>query len=109
VESLPSLFDLPRGSYAGVIMAVATYVAGPLHPGGVESWDLTLLADGYQELSSDPFSFAGEFLHQGLQTVRVHLLGPAGFIIPSQWPCNEARTEFHVPIQWMARRQTEFW
>jgi hypothetical protein len=109
LEPLPSLFDLPGGTFEDAVVAVVTHIAGPLDPGGVESWDLTLHGDGYEALSSDPFSFAGEFLYQGLKRIRVDLLGPAGFVVPSLWPCNDARTEFHVPIEWMPQRQTEFW
>ena len=109
MELLPSLFDLPPGSFAGALVAVATHVAGPLHPFGVESWDLTLHGDGFEALSSDPFSFAGEFPFQGLKSLRVDLLGPAGFGFPPSWHSNEARTEFHATIEWMARRQTESW
>ncbi len=109
LEPLPALFDLPGRSFEGVIAAVATYVAGPLHPFGIESWDLTLHGEAFEALSSDPFSFAGEFLCQGLQRVRTHLLEPAGFVVPSLWPGNAARTEFHSSIEWMPQRQTEFW
>jgi len=49
-------------SVEGVIVAVATQIAGPLHPFGIESWDLTLHGEAFEALSSDPFSFAGEFL-----------------------------------------------
>jgi hypothetical protein len=109
MEPLPSLFDLAAGSFRSPLVAVAAHVAGPLHPFGIESWDLTLHGEGYEALSSDPFSFAGEFLDQGLKALRVDLLGPAGFVVPLQWPSNDARTEFHVPIEWMPQRQTEFW
>ena len=109
MEPLPALFDLPTGSFADALVAVATHVAGPLHPFGVESWDLVLYGEGFDALTSDPFSFAGEFLYQGLKVLQVDLLGPAGFVVPSQWHANEARTEFYVTIEWMARRQTEPW
>ena len=109
MEPLPSLFDLPGGSFEGVKVAVASYVAGPLHPFGIESWDLTLHGEAFEALSSDPFSFPGEFLYQGLHRVRAHLLEPAGFVVPSLWPCNEARTEFHSTIEWVPQRQSEFW
>ena len=107
LEPLPSLFDLPTGSFADALVAVATHVAGPLHPFGVESWDLTLHGEAFEALSSDPFSFAGEFLYQGLKRIRVDLLEPVGFVVPSLWPGNDARTEFHVTIEWMARESTE--
>lgn len=109
LEPLPSLFDLPGGLFADALVAVATHMAGPLHPYGIESWDLTLHGEGFEALSSDPFSFAGEFLYQGLKTVRVNLLGPAGFLIPLKWHGNDTRTEFHVTIEWIPQRQTEFW
>jgi hypothetical protein len=109
VEPLPSLFDLPGGAFEGAVVAVVAHVAGPLHPYGVESWDLTLHGDGIEALSSDPFSFSGEFLYQGLKRIRVDLLGPAGLVVPSLWPCNDARTEFHVTIEWAPQRQTESW
>jgi hypothetical protein len=109
LEPLSALFDLPGGSFDGVIVAVAVHVAGPLDPGGIESWDLTLHGEAFEALSSDPFSFAGEFLYQGLQRIRLDLLEPAGFVVPSLWPCNEARTEFHSTIEWVPQRQTEFW
>ena len=109
MEPLPSMFDLPGGAFEGAVVAVVAHVAGPLHPYGVESWDLTLHGDGFEALSSDPFSFSGEFLDQGLRRIRVDLLGPAGFVVPSLWPSNDARTEFHVPIEWVPQRQTEFW
>jgi hypothetical protein len=108
LEPLPSLFDLPAGAFEEAVVAVATHIAGPLHPYGVESWDLTLHGDGYEALSSDPFSFAGEFLYQGLQRVRANLLGPARFVVPSVWPCNKARTEFYVPIEWTARESMDY-
>ena len=109
MEPLPALFDLPVGSFQGVIVAVATHITGPLPPFGIESWDLTLHGEAFEALSSDPFSFAGEFLYQGLQRLRMHLLEPAGFVVPSLWPGNEARTEFHSTIEWMPQRQTESW
>ena len=109
MEPLPSLFDLPTGGFRNALVAVATHVVGPLRPSGVESWDLSLYGEGFEALSSDPFSFAGEFPDQGLKRVRVDLLGPAGFLVPLQWDGNEARTEFHVTIGWMARRQPESW
>ena len=109
MEPLPALFDLPTGSFADALVAVATHVAGPLDPFGIESWDLTLHGEAFEALSSDPFSFAGEFLYQGLQRLRMHLLEPAGFVVPSLWPGNEARTEFHSTIEWMPQRQTESW
>jgi len=108
LEPLPSLFDLPTGSFADSLVAVATHVAGPLHPFGVESWDLVLYGEGFDALTCDPFSFTGEFLYQGFKALA-DLLGPAGFVLPSQWHANEAGTEFHVTIEWMARKQTESW
>ena len=85
MEPLSALFDLPGGSFEGVIVAVATHIAGPLHPFGIESWDLTLHGEAFEALSSDPFSFAGEFFYQGLRGVRMHLLEPAGFVVRSPW------------------------
>ena len=79
MEPLPSLFDLPAGSFADALVVVATHMAGLLHPFGVQSWDLTLHGEGFDALSSDPFSFAGEFPFEGLTTVRGNLLEPAGF------------------------------
>jgi hypothetical protein len=108
LKPLPSLFDLPGGAFEGVLVAVAIHIAGPIHPFGVESWDLTLHAEGFEAVSSDPFSFTGEFLHQGLRRIRVDLLGPAGFVVPSRWPSNDARMEYHTTIEWMPQRQTEF-
>ena len=109
MEPLPSLFGLPIGSFADALVAVATHVAGPLHPFGDESWDLVLYGEGFDALTSDPFSFAGEFLYQGLKAIEVDLLGPAGFVVPPLWHANVARTEFHVTIEWRARKQTESW
>ena len=87
MEPLPALFDLPVGSFQGVIVAVATHIAGPLHPFGIESWDLTLHGEAFEALSSDPFSFAGEFLYQGMQRPRMHLPEPQGFVVR---PCGRA-------------------
>ena len=100
LEPLPSLFDLHGGSFRNALVAVATHVAGPLHPLGVESWDLALYGEGFEALSSDPFSFAGEFQYQGVKSVRVNLLGPAGFLVPPRWHGKDAGTEFHVTIEW---------
>ena len=104
MEALPSLFHLPGGSFRNTLVAFATHVAGPLRPSGVESWDLSLHGEGFEALSSDPFSFTGEFLHQGLKSLRINLLGPAGFFVPPQWHGNDDRTEFHVTIE-IARTQ----
>jgi hypothetical protein len=41
-------------------VSCATHVAGPFHPFGVESWDVTLHGAGFEALSSGPFSFAGQ-------------------------------------------------
>ena len=107
MDSLPSLFDfLGDGSLADPLVAVATRVAGPLIPGDVESWDLVVFGDGFEALTSDPFSFAGHFLDQGLAKLRVDLLGPAGFIVPSQWPSNGHGFEYHATIRWQARKKT---
>ena len=103
MEPLPSLFDLPAGSLADALVVVATRMAGPLHPFGVQSWDLTLHGEGFDALSSDPFSFAGEFPVEGLTTVRGNLLEPAGFTCPTWWHSNQSGTEFHATIEWMAQ------
>ena len=84
-------------------------MAGPLDPDGIESWDLTLHGEGFEALSSDPFSFAGEFLYQGLKRVRVDLLDRRVSSYRPCGTCNEARTEFHATIEWVPQRQTEFW
>ena len=64
MESLPSLFELVKnGTFDDSLVAVAAHVVGPIR--GVESWDLTLYGEGFEPLTCDPFSFAGEFLHQG--------------------------------------------
>ena len=97
LEPLPALFDLPGGSFDGVIVAVATYVAGPLHPFGIESWDLTLHGEAFEALSSDPFSFAGEFLYQGLQRVHNAFAGASGFCRPV--PMARQRGSDGIPLQ----------
>jgi hypothetical protein len=102
VESLPSLFELVNnGIFDDSLVAVAAHVVGPIR--GVESWDLTLYGEGFEPLTCDPFSFAGEFLHQGLDVLGVKMLGAAGFVSPSHWTGNDARTEYHATIRWMTR------
>ena len=108
MDSLPSIFELfPDVALGDSLVAVATYVVGPILGGDVESWDLTLYGEGFEELSWDPFSFAGQFLHEGLVALHANLLGAAGFIFPSQWICNDARTEYHATIRWMTRTPTD--
>lgn len=104
--SLPSLFEvLNAGTLDDSLVAVATHVVGPIR--GVESWDLTLYGEGFEALTCDPFSFAGEFLHQGLDVLGAKMLGAAGFAFPSQWTGNQARTEYHATIRWMTRTPTD--
>jgi hypothetical protein len=106
MESLPSLFEvLNAGTLNDSLVAVATHVAGPIR--GVESWDLTLYGEGFEALTCDPFSFAGEFQHQGLDVLGAKMLGAAGFAFPSQWTANNARTEYHATIRWMTRTPTD--
>jgi len=103
VGSVPSLFQrLTDGSLTEFLVAVATRVVGPVRPGDLESWDLTLHGEGFEVLTCDPFSFAGAFVFQGLDALRIGLLGPAGFIFPVCWPGNRDGSEFHVPVQWIA-------
>ena len=105
--SLPSLFELLNdGTFDDSLVAVAAHVAGPIR--GVESWDLTLYGEGFEALTCDPFSFAGEFLHQGLDVLGVKMLGAAGFAFPSHWTGNDARTEYHATIRWMTRTSTDY-
>src|SRR6478672_7141766 len=89
MDSLPSIFELfPDVALGDSLVAVATHVVGPIRGGDVESWDLTLYGEGFEGLSWDPFSFAGQFLQQGLDTLRMNLLGAAGFIVPTHWSRN---------------------
>ena len=83
MDSLPSIFELfPDVALGDSLVAVATYVVGPILGGDVESWDLTLYGEGFEELSWDPFSFAGQFLHQGLDALHANLLGCGRIYLP---------------------------
>lgn len=106
--NLPSLFHLSDGFMDDCLVAVATRIIGPSHPGEIESWDLTLHGEGFEPLTMDPFSFAGRFLVQGLTKLRMELLGPAGFVFPPHWPCNTQRTEYHATIRWMTWTTTHY-
>jgi len=102
MASLPSLFELLNdGTWDDSLVAVASHVAGPIRC--VESWDLTLYGEGFEALTSDPFRFHGQFLHQGMDVVRVNLLCAAGFAFPLHWSGNDARTDYHATVRWMTR------
>ena len=99
---LPSIFELDEARRDAVRGAVAERVAGPASRGDVQSWDLSLLGDGFELLTCDPFSFWGDFLCQGLSAMAIDLLGPAGFMNTSVWIANQDGTEFHTTIGRMA-------
>lgn len=104
MDSLPPLFqrmvEIPLDDS---LVAFASHVAGPLHPGGLQSWDLSLHGEGFEPLTCDPFSFAGDFLVEGLDALRTNLLGPAGFTFPAFWPVNPDGSEYHCTVQWTAQ------
>lgn len=106
MKSLPSLFELLNdGTLNDSLVAVATHVVGPVR--GVESWDLALYGEAFEQLTWDPFSFSGQFLHEGLDVLHLCLLGTAGFTFPSYWSGNDARTEYYATVRWMTRSSTD--
>jgi hypothetical protein len=94
--ALPSIFELTAEGRKGVRFAVADRVMAPSGAGGLESWDLILYGDNFVPLTSDPFSFRGDFSHQGRYVIAVSLLGPAGFESQSRWIANHDRTGFYT-------------
>jgi hypothetical protein len=83
LEPLPSLVDLPAGSFADALVVVATHMAGPLHPFSVSSHRTRLHGEGLDVLSSDPFSFAGGFPFEGLTTIRGKFTGTWRLHVPA--------------------------
>ena len=69
MRQLPSIFELTAAEKLSARVAVAEYVVGSGDPREFQSWDLTLFGDGLQALTCDPFSFAGNFMFEGLNTL----------------------------------------
>lgn len=95
---LPSLSELADDSRRRVIFAFATRMAGPIVPGGLESWDLTACGEAFEPLAGDPFSFAGDFLDIGLNALLDTLLDPAGFAYEFVWVPSGGDSGFHAAI-----------
>ena len=98
---LPSVFEVETWTVDDQVVAVARRAVGPLYAGSIESWDLTLYGEAFEALTSDPFSFTGHFLEQGLSTLRMNLLRPNGFISPMVWHGGQSGSEYHATIRWM--------
>lgn len=99
---MTSVLQLAAGPNDACLVAVATRVAGPSHPGGIESWDLMVCGEGFEALSLDPFSFAGRFLFDGFSKLSAELLGPAGVVLLSQWSANPDGSQYHATMQWIS-------
>ena len=98
---LPSVFQLNVHGLEDCSVAVASRVIR-FHPGSVESWDLVLYGKTFEALTSDPFSFAGDFLEQGLRALATDLLGPAGFTFPPDWYHSPDGNEYFASVQWQS-------
>lgn len=96
---LPSLLELRAESRRRAIVAFATRAAGPVVPGGVESWDITVCGEAYEPLAADPFSFAGDFLDAGLNALMATLFDPAGFAFEFLWIPGFGGSGYHAVIQ----------
>ena len=95
---LPSLLELTDAYRTQAIIAFVTRVAGPVTPGGWESWDLTVCAAAFEPLATDPFSFSGDFMQTGLDALLATHLDPAGFAYESFWVPSRNGNGFHASI-----------
>ena len=98
LSGLPSLLELTVQSSRQVIVGLVTRVAGPVVPGGWESWDLTVCGEAFEPLAVDPFSFAGDFLATGLTALMDTLLDPAGFGYEFTWVPSFRADGYHAAI-----------
>ena len=95
---LPSIFELTAPAKMLARVAVAESVVDSGDPQDFQSWDLILLGDHLQLLTCDPFSFTGNFLFEGLNTLVGCLLQPADFVYLLGWVGREDKKEYHARI-----------
>jgi hypothetical protein len=102
LPGLPARLELEVESSRQVIVGIATRIAGPVEPGGWESWDLTVCGEAFEPLAVDPFSFAGDFLDDGVTALTDTLLDPAGFGYEFDWVSSFRASGYHAAIHLLA-------
>jgi hypothetical protein len=105
-----SVLDLSEGNKERVGFAVARRMAG--EPGYTQSWDLVVLDKEEAEITTDHFSFTGDFLKDGLGTLA-QLLDKAdlGYKGSGAWKANEGESVWRAELArlayWFRPRRSE--
>ena len=103
MNALRSISELSDQDMNRVRVAMADRYTAPPRSGDTQFWDLRLFGDGFEVLTSDPFSFRGEFLSAGLREIQASLLGPAGLEISSPWVADRQSGGFHTTVHRVAK------
>ena len=98
MNALRSIFELSEEDKGMGRIAIADRIIPQTSAGDMQSWDLVLFGDRFEPLTSDPFSFHGDFLPGGLHQIVLNFLDPAGLASSSPWTANHDASGFHTII-----------